>query len=91
MISLEQAKKRIKRAGDKFLVDIFLEYLGVSHCRKPNLLSGEDSIKIFNVLGVDLPIIYLMALSNGLDGIDEIEFNKLLDEQKKESENSILC
>ncbi len=92
MIETEILEKRIKRVGKNFLNNIFTLYRDVAYFDgKLNLLSGEDAMKIFNSLGVTEDYIVLMALSNGLDGICQGEFYKLLDEQKEISKNMKPC
>lgn len=92
MIELEKLKKNVIRAGDEFLDKIFKPYRNVSFfdCKK-NLLEGDDALKIFNTIGVTIDYIYLMAISNGLDGIDEKRFNELLNIQKERSKNMKPC
>jgi alanyl-tRNA synthetase len=89
MIDLECLKKRVKRAGDNFLVNIFTRCM--CSRKKTKILSGEGALLIFNIMGVEIDYIFLMAIANGLEGIDEIEFNRLLDEQKERHKNMKQC
>jgi alanyl-tRNA synthetase len=92
MIDLERLKKNVERAGSKFLDDIFRRYRNVSFFdRRSNLLEAEESIKIFNTIGINLESIYLMAISNGLDGVDEDGFYKLLNLQEEIQKKSVQC
>ena len=92
MIEIGKLELKIKRAGKNFLDNIFEPYRKVSYFDgKLNLLSGKDALKIFNTLGVTEDYILLMASANGLDGIHETDFQKLLDEQIEESKNTIQC
>ena len=92
MDKLESYKKNIKRAGDKFLNDIFRPYRDVSFFDgRKNLLQGKDCLKIMNTIGITSDIIYLLAIANGLDGIDEIGFNELHEEQKRQMKGSKQC
>lgn len=84
MNELQKYQKRIDRAGLNLLNNIFKPYRDVSYFDgRKNLLEDSDCLFIFNTIGINISIIYLLAISNGLDGIDEEGFKKLLDEQKK--------
>lgn len=72
------AHKAISRAGNNYLFNK-LYFSGKWHASLP----GKDTLDIFNIFGIPLSIIILIANSHGLN-VDEEEFKRLLDEQEKE-------
>ena len=86
MISdVERTHKNIKRAGNKFLYDIFSQY----RCCH-SILHAEDALKIFNTLGLSLSTIILIANSHFLN-VDEQKFLELLENQNEQHKNRRPC
>ncbi len=70
--SLKQARAA-ERKCDDFIIDIF---------KKPyKNLSGEECLKIFNMYGLDVKAIYLLAASHGFT-ISSDEFIFLIRDQE---------
>ncbi len=82
---IERTKKSLKRAGSNFLASIFIKYES-----KDLTLSGEDALLIFNTIGQPLEIIIIIASAFMLT-VDELGFEKLLNEQKERLKNSRQC
>jgi len=85
---IDTYRKRIKRAGEDFLSNIFYNHKGTYG--SGNILSAQDCLKIFNTLGITIEIIYLLAVANGLNDVDEEGFINLLINQDERLRNTML-
>lgn len=79
---VERSEKRLKRAGKNFLSNIFKQ--------DGNCLSGEKALLIYNVLGMSLSDIIILADSHNLK-VDKNEFEKLWREEVNILKKSIQC
>jgi alanyl-tRNA synthetase len=83
MNNIERVKKSIKRAGD-------LLPMIMGNERDIPRLSGEDVLYIFNTYAIPLETIILIAHSHNLE-VDEIRFEKLLEDQEERYKNMKQC
>lgn len=58
--------------------------------KSKEIVSGEDTLLVFNTYGISLKELNILFLSHGLE-IDDKPFAKLLEEQKERYKKTVQC